>query len=41
MRAKTSLFALLFCSALVSGAFALDDPYVWLEEVHGAKNSPG
>ena len=37
MRAKLSLFALLLGSGLASGAFALDDPYVWLEEVHGAK----
>ncbi|MEY4965699.1 MAG: hypothetical protein RL274_1282 [Pseudomonadota bacterium] len=37
MRTKLSLFALLLGSVLASGAFALDDPYVWLEEVHGAK----
>ena len=37
MRAKLSLFALLLGSVLATGAFALDDPYVWLEEVHGAK----
>jgi prolyl oligopeptidase len=41
MRAKLSLFALLLGSVLASGAFAVtttsDDPYVWLEDVHGAK----
>jgi prolyl oligopeptidase len=37
MRTRLSLFALLLGSVLASGAFALDDPYVWLEEVHGAK----
>src|ERR1700744_2727641 len=36
MRAKFLLpFALLV--TLVSGAFALTDPYAWLEDVHGAK----
>jgi prolyl oligopeptidase len=37
MRATLSLLALLL--VLASGAFALntDDPYVWLEDVHGAK----
>ena len=40
MRAKLSLFALLLGSVLASGAFAVttnDDPYAWLEDVHGAK----
>src|SRR5579872_5562163 len=41
MRAKLSLFALLLGSVLATGAFAVttisDDPYVWLEDVHGAK----
>jgi prolyl oligopeptidase len=41
MRAKLSLFALLLCSVIASGAFAVtttsDDPYAWLENVHGAK----
>lgn len=37
MRAKLSLFALLLGSVLASGAYAVDDPYVWLEDVHGAK----
>ena len=37
MRTRLSLFALLLGCVLASGAFALDDPYVWLEEVHGAK----
>ncbi|HUE65087.1 MAG TPA: prolyl oligopeptidase family serine peptidase [Rhizomicrobium sp.] len=41
MRAKLSLFALLLGCVLASGAFAVttasDDPYAWLEEVHGAK----
>ena len=41
MRAKSSLFALLLGSVLASGAFAMsatsDDPYAWLEDVHGAK----
>ena len=40
MRAKLSLFALLLGSFLASGAFAVtisDDPYAWLEDVHGAK----
>ena len=37
MRTRLSLFALLLGCVLASGAFALDDPYVWLEDVHGAK----
>jgi prolyl oligopeptidase len=39
MHAKLSLFALLLGSVLASGAFAVtrDDPYAWLEDVHGAK----
>ncbi len=41
MRAKLSLFALLLGCVLASGAFAVttanDDPYAWLEDVHGAK----
>ena len=37
MRTRLSLFALLLGGVLASGAFALDDPYVWLEDVHGAK----
>jgi prolyl oligopeptidase len=40
MRARLSLFALLLGSVLASGAFAVtvnDDPYAWLEDVHGAK----
>lgn len=37
MRTRLSLFALLLGCVLASGALALDDPYVWLEEVHGAK----
>src|SRR5215472_14148545 len=40
MRAKLSLFAMLLGSILASGAFAVttasDDPYAWLEDVHGA-----
>src|ERR1700754_5131329 len=34
---RANLFALLLGSGLATGAFALDDPYAWLEEVHGAK----
>ena len=37
MRTRLSLFALLFGCVLASGAYAVDDPYVWLEDVHGAK----
>jgi prolyl oligopeptidase len=40
MRAKLSLFALLLGFVLASGAFAVttsDDPYAWLEDVHGTK----
>jgi len=37
MRTRLSLFALLLGSVLASGAYAVDDPYVWLEDVHGAK----
>ena len=37
MRTRLSLFALLLGGVLASGAVALDDPYVWLEDVHGAK----
>lgn len=37
MRTRLSLFALLLGCVLASGAYAVDDPYVWLEEVHGAK----
>jgi prolyl oligopeptidase len=41
MRAKLSLFVVLIGSILASGAFtvtiASDDPYAWLEDVHGAK----
>jgi prolyl oligopeptidase len=40
MRARLSLFALLLGCILASGAFAVtasDDPYAWLEDVHGAK----
>ncbi len=37
MRTRLSLFALLLGCVLASGAFALDDPYVWLEDVYGAK----
>ncbi len=41
MRAKLSLSALLLGCVLASGAFAMsatsDDPYAWLEDVHGAK----
>ncbi len=37
MRTRLSLFALLLGCVLASGAFAVDDPYVWLEDVHGAK----
>ena len=38
MRTRLSLFALLLGCVLASGAYAVDDPYVWLEEVHGAKS---
>ena len=39
---RVNLFALLFGSVLATGAFAVtdqntDDPYAWLENVHGAK----
>ena len=37
MRTRLSLFALLLGCVLASGAYAVDDPYVWLEDVHGAK----
>jgi prolyl oligopeptidase len=40
---RVNLFALLLGSVLASGAFAVtdqnsDDPYAWLENVHGAKS---
>ena len=37
---RANLFALLLGSVLATGAFAVtdpNDPYVWLEEVHGEK----
>ncbi len=41
MRAKLSLFVLLLGSVLALGALAVttqnDDPYAWLEDVHGTK----
>jgi prolyl oligopeptidase len=37
MRTRLSLFALLLGCVLASGAYAVDDPYVWLEEVHGER----
>ena len=38
MRAKL-LFPIVMLGALISGAFAVsaDDPYAWLEDIHGAK----
>jgi len=34
---RVNLFALLLGSVLATGAFAVTDPYAWLEDVHGEK----